>query len=113
MLAVDCEFDVLRALEAPVNAWTDCVQSPTDFWLDTYPITQVFDNPALLSSLASYSERQSGPDLLDKRRTTTGAESVLFLRVQAAASYFSTNRTLMEQPQPVDVDISEFECQYM
>ena len=33
-------------------------------------------------------------------------ESVLFLRIQAAASYYSTNRTLMDYPLPVDVDIS-------
>jgi hypothetical protein len=33
-------------------------------------------------------------------------QSVLFLRVQAAASYYSANRTLMEHPEPVDVDIS-------
>lgn len=33
-------------------------------------------------------------------------ESLLYLRVQAAASYYSTNRTLMGFPPPVDVDIS-------
>jgi hypothetical protein len=36
----------------------------------------------------------------------SAAQSVLFLRIQAAASYYSTNRTLMEHPEPVDVDIS-------
>jgi hypothetical protein len=30
---------------------------------------------------------------------------VLFLRVQAAASYYTANRTLMDHPEPVDVDI--------
>ncbi|KAJ4402412.1 hypothetical protein N0V91_007277 [Didymella pomorum] len=33
------------------------------------------------------------------------ATSLLFLRVQAAASYYSTDRTLMDYPPPVDVDI--------
>lgn len=87
-------------------------QSPTDFWLNTFPITQVFDTPNLISSVASYSEQQPEQSKqLDKRGATGGAESVLFLRVQAAASYYSTNRTLMEHPQPVDVDISKSERQ--
>jgi hypothetical protein len=80
--------------------------SPTDFWLDTYPITHVFDRPELVSSLAQYSELRpdpatSGTVFQDKETT----HSLLFLRIQAAASYYSTNRTLMEHPPPVDVDI--------
>ena len=35
----------------------------------------------------------------------SAAQSVLFLRIQAAASYYTTNRALMERPEPVDVDI--------
>ncbi|KAH8701186.1 hypothetical protein GQ44DRAFT_632396, partial [Phaeosphaeriaceae sp. PMI808] len=34
------------------------------------------------------------------------AQSVVLLRIQAAASYYSTNRTLMEIPELVDVDIT-------
>ncbi|KAF9701409.1 hypothetical protein EKO04_000099 [Ascochyta lentis] len=82
--------------------------SPTDFWLDTYSIAQVFDTPDLISSLASYSEQLAELELkssLDTQRTLAGAQSILFLRVQAAASYYSTNRSLMEHPPPVDVDI--------
>jgi hypothetical protein len=84
-------------------------QSPTDFWLDTYAVTQVFDTPGLISSLANFSENLSAngrQDVLKKQTTLGGAQSILFLRVQAAASYYSTNRSLMEHPPPVDVDIS-------
>ncbi|KAF3050648.1 hypothetical protein E8E11_006257 [Didymella keratinophila] len=80
--------------------------SPTDFWLDTYTITQVFDSPKLISSLAAYSEQLSlyGP-FASVGKPNGGEQSLLFLRVQAAASYYSTNRTLMDYPPPVDVDI--------
>jgi hypothetical protein len=43
-----------------------------------------------------------------KATAPSAAQSVLFLRIQAAASYYTTNRTLMEQPERVDVDISMF-----
>ncbi|KAL1601454.1 hypothetical protein SLS60_006369 [Paraconiothyrium brasiliense] len=81
---------------------------PTDFWLDTFPITQVFETPELISSLAGYSDRGRTLPLQKLGYTTDGsatAQSVLFLRVQAAASYYSTNKTLMAYPSPVDVDI--------
>lgn len=85
-------------------------QSPTDFWLDTYSIAEVFDSPALVSSLATYSDQSHGlvaaseaPSL----KATSGVQSILLLRIQAAASYYSTNQTLMDYPPPVDVDISK------
>ncbi|KAH7392833.1 hypothetical protein BKA66DRAFT_411278 [Pyrenochaeta sp. MPI-SDFR-AT-0127] len=82
---------------------------PTDFWLDTYSLAQVFDTPQLVSSLAHYSEhnqpreRQGQQD--SKGQLSVAPQSILFLRIQAAASYYSTNRTLMQFPPPVDVDI--------
>lgn len=82
-------------------------QQPTDFWLETYSLSHVFDTPELITSLAQYSEQ---PQDSDERKEgfhhSTEPQSVLFLRVQAAASYYSTNRTLMEYPEAVDVDIS-------
>lgn len=86
------------------------IQSPTDFWLDTYSVTEVFDSPELVSSLANYSDQTH--ELVAASKTsglssTRGEQSILFLRVQAAASYYSTNRTLMDYPPPVDVDISK------
>jgi hypothetical protein len=75
----------------------------------------VFDTPGLISSLAQYSEQLLEPDVekrpLHKPVAPLAAQSVLFLRIQAAASYYSTNRTLMEYPEPLDVDIS-MQCHY-
>ncbi|KAH7073804.1 hypothetical protein BKA63DRAFT_534183 [Paraphoma chrysanthemicola] len=82
---------------------------PTDFWLDTYWISDVFDTPELISSLAKYSEQiqETDVEFLGAHDTASApaAQSILFLRIQAAASYYSANRTLMEHPELVDVDI--------
>jgi len=68
----------------------------------------VFETPGLIASLASYSDKRQVLDL-DRPEYSSDdvqlSESLLFLRVQAAASYYSSNRTLMEHPLPVDVDI--------
>ncbi len=85
-------------------------QSPTDFWLDTYTVAQVLDTPELISSLASYSDQlqeATVSSVINSLKPTGEAQSILFLRIQAAASYYSTNRTLMDHPPPVDVDISK------
>jgi hypothetical protein len=83
-------------------------KQPTDFWLDTFPITHVFNTPDLIASLADYSDKRQVLQI-DSPAYAKGdvpvPESVLLLRVQAAASYYSLNRTLMEHPLPVDVDI--------
>ena len=85
-------------------------QQPTDFWLDTFSIAHVFDTPDLISALARHSEGPQEPQIADpgpiKVLLPLASESALFLRIQAAASYYSTNRTLMEHPVPVHVDIS-------
>lgn len=92
-------------------ACTDLAQQPTDFWLDTFTIQQTFDTPELITSLAHYSQQlqESGCQLGDYSQDIqpAAAQSLLFLRVQAAATYYSANRTLMEHPEPVDVDISK------
>jgi hypothetical protein len=87
---------------------TNSSQQPTHFWLDTYSIAHVFDTPTLISFLAEYSDKRqvSKSDKAGTLRDEAApAESILFLRVQAAAAYYSLNRTLMEHPLPVDVDI--------
>lgn len=85
-------------------------QQPTDFWLDTFTIHDTFDTPELVTSLAHYSEQlqDSKTQVQNYAQVVqaAAAQSLLFLRVQAAASYYSANRTLMEHPEPVDVDIS-------
>jgi hypothetical protein len=62
----------------------------------------VLETPELLSSLAAFSKARQDPDAEE----APSAESMLLLRVQAAASYYSLNRTLMEYPPLVDADIS-------
>jgi hypothetical protein len=85
-------------------------QQPTDFWLHTYDISHVFDTPDLIASLAKYSEKRQEPQVTEagylSEHLPPATQSTLFLRVQGAASYYSLNRTLMEQPPAVDVDIS-------
>ena len=65
----------------------------------------MFDTADLISSLSTYSEGRR--HLL--RETHSGAKgpltSTLFLRIQSAASFYSSNRTLMNEPPAVDVDI--------
>lgn len=82
---------------------------PTDFWLDTYTLSQLYHTPPLLHSLARHSgQRQDAKSQIipsAQAGTSTTPRSILFLRVQAAASYYSTNRTLMESPPPVHVDL--------
>ncbi|KAI4958574.1 hypothetical protein J4E86_004178 [Alternaria arbusti] len=82
---------------------------PTDFWLDTYSVTHVFDTPEFISSLSEYNSVIRRDPVDDdgntKEAPPAAPESVLFLRLQAAASYYSTNRTLMDYPPPVDADI--------
>ncbi len=82
-----------------------CGQQPTNFWLDVYNTSHVFDTPDLIQSLATFSEAQQ----TDERTQSTGSgapkESLLFLHVQASADFFSTNRTLMSSPPAVDVEL--------
>ncbi|KAF2640600.1 hypothetical protein P280DRAFT_400418 [Massarina eburnea CBS 473.64] len=85
---------------------------PTDFWLDTFTIPQLFARSKLLHSIADYADVHAQvrkslalPDPRDSLGQLQAPQSLLFLRVQAAASYFTTNETLMREPRPVDVDI--------
>ncbi|KAF2003028.1 hypothetical protein P154DRAFT_544074 [Amniculicola lignicola CBS 123094] len=86
---------------------------PTDFWLDTFTLTHVWATPKLIVSLAKYSQQQqqqqhargSVDSSVDQEETLGTSQSTLFLRIQAAASFFSSNHTLMEHPPPVDADI--------
>ncbi|THW05652.1 hypothetical protein D6D26_02028, partial [Aureobasidium pullulans] len=82
---------------------------PTDFLLESFKVTDVFDSPALLQDLSIYAEeRQSsllGEGLTDSNEPTTIKQSALFLRIQSVASFYTTNKELMQYPPPVDVDI--------
>ncbi|KAK0842649.1 hypothetical protein LTR03_009129 [Friedmanniomyces endolithicus] len=78
---------------------------PTNLWLDVYNTSHVFDTPDFIQSLAVFSE---GQQTIESPQRTGGEalkESLLFLHVQAAADFFSTNRTLMNSPPAVDVEL--------
>ncbi|KAJ5754038.1 uncharacterized protein N7511_008191 [Penicillium nucicola] len=101
---------------------------PTSFTLSTYPLPQTISNKALISSLSIYtnarlaaldndlqsnsiqrhalplphSSKKGGTDPLDASPTT---DSVLFLRIHAAADYFSTDAALMRDVPAVAVDV--------
>ncbi|KAG9573057.1 hypothetical protein KCU77_g15354, partial [Aureobasidium melanogenum] len=83
---------------------------PTDFFLDTFEVPTVFDTPALLQDLGTYAEERQNilgeNDLEDfGELTTTSNRSVLFLRIQSAANFYTTDQALMQHPDPVYVDI--------
>lgn len=65
----------------------------------------MFDTPALIQSLAAFAEQQALLPANSELKHKQPSGSLLFLRVQAAADYFTTNKTLMLRPQPVDIDI--------
>jgi len=86
--------------------------------LDTYDLSTVFDTPALITSLAQYSEgrqldlgevEMQEPSIskadLKSKRAFDDVSSTLFLRIQAAADFYTMNQTIMEHVPPVFVDI--------
>ena len=87
------------------------IKQPTSFNFDLFTLDEVFNTPNIITSLAVYSEsRQDYPSVINNpRRASAGADpiSILFLRVEAAADYFTTNKTLMQNVPPVSVDISK------
>ncbi|EAW08450.1 uncharacterized protein ACLA_031850 [Aspergillus clavatus NRRL 1] len=92
---------------------------PTIFTLDTYTLANALDDPTLLASVSRYSAARLEASLLPVRQASNpnsdgargsagagaGADSVLFLRVRAAAEYFSPDEGLMERVPPVLVDV--------
>ncbi|KAJ5493387.1 hypothetical protein N7539_002133 [Penicillium diatomitis] len=99
---------------------------PTSFTLTTYTLSQAMNDPILLSSLSKYStshlaalaasaaaaaaidDRPVETSPLTQQRpqeTTLINDSILFLRVQAAADYFSPDQALMQRVPPVVVDV--------
>lgn len=72
-----------------------------------HTLQETFDTPELIQSLSAFTEaasesRSSQPP---SDSPSEGQESLLFLHVQAAADFFTTNKTLMSQPPAVDVDL--------
>ncbi|KAK5743687.1 hypothetical protein LTR17_002594 [Elasticomyces elasticus] len=79
---------------------------PTNFVLDVFNTTHIFDTPDLIQDLAAYSETQQNKQPIKQESTKHhDQESILFLRVQAAADFFTSNKTLMSSAPPVDVEL--------
>ncbi|KAF7585102.1 hypothetical protein BBP40_012745 [Aspergillus hancockii] len=86
---------------------------PTAFTLTTHTLLQVIEDPPLFSSISVYSQAHLASPLTNTipRRSSSihdqapTSDSVLFLRITAAADYFSLNKKLMENVPPVAADI--------
>lgn len=70
-----------------------------------YNISEVFDTPELIQALAAYAEEPNRERPVPSRSIARSEESVLFLRVRAAADFFTTDKKLMSNPPPVDIDL--------
>lgn len=81
-----------------------------------YPLDAVWETPELIQSLADYASSRQEPAVYDQAQQPVvhrpspddikeRKASILLLRVQAAADYFTDNRALMENPPPVLVDL--------
>lgn len=99
---------------------TNVQQQPTEFSLSTHTLEEVFDNPDLLTALSAYAyARQAEIDHYERQRLAgrravhaltpnNPAEqriSILFLRIFAAADYYTLDKVLMENVPPVLVDV--------
>lgn len=74
---------------------------PTNFWLHVFQPSEILQNSELLNSLDDFSRHHQA----QVKPRNPGTENILLLRVRAAADFFTTNRILMLDPPPVDVDI--------
>jgi hypothetical protein len=95
-------------------------QQPTAFKINTYELPVVWETPDLVSSLYDYTmsrlpqdevdnAEDERPQTRDRKKGAGGSteshKSVLLLQILAAADYFTTNATLMENVPPVHADI--------
>ncbi|KAM5442254.1 hypothetical protein MferCBS31731_002628 [Microsporum ferrugineum] len=80
---------------------------PTAFSLSTYEASQIIQSPNLLVSLAEFSESHVHSKKNSTSRGTVAHPSgvTLFLLIDAAADYFTTDKALMADVPPVLVDI--------
>lgn len=91
------------------------IQEPTEFTLDVFELSTVWDTPALIQSLAEYAtSRQLAGDEQDpepgihqpsSQESAEKRSSLLLLRVVATADYFTDHAKLMTNPPPVLVDL--------
>lgn len=97
-------------------------KQPTAFTLTTHELSSTLENIDLLSSLSVFStarltsskaalqedampRRATGHSSSDSFDRAPATNSALFLRIYAAADYYTTNKSLMENVPPVAVDL--------
>lgn len=79
----------------------------------------MFDDPVLITSLSVFSEtrlqeqEEVGTEVEGDRAPSGSKSTTLFLKVSAAADFFSSNKTLMSEPPPVLVDLSKRSLLYL
>ncbi|EFR01340.1 hypothetical protein MGYG_04347 [Nannizzia gypsea CBS 118893] len=80
---------------------------PTEFTLSTYTPSEILQSPNLLASLAEFSELQAHRNQNSTSLGTSirAAEVTLYLVVDAAADYFTSDKALMANVPPVLVDL--------
>ncbi|CAD0112737.1 unnamed protein product [Aureobasidium uvarum] len=115
---MDLQLDILSSKKLSVRTALPVI-FPTEkhprglsswYTLENLRPGQRYEAPALLQDLSSYAEERQNILLAggsgDAGELTTAAKrSVLFLRVQSAANFYTTDKALMQQPPPVYVDI--------
>jgi hypothetical protein len=67
-------------------------------------VAEAFESPELVSELAAYSA-QLQESACHELEALSDKQNLLFLRVRAAADFYSTNKTLMRQPPAAGVDL--------
>ncbi|KAG9242080.1 hypothetical protein BJ878DRAFT_426700 [Calycina marina] len=77
---------------------------PTSIRMETYELQTVFETPDLILSLAQYRVTLDGPAPLTSS-TFDSESSVLLLHIQAAADYFTMDKSLMKDVLPVYIDV--------
>ena len=72
----------------------------------------MFDTPALIQDLAAFSEARPSRTVTRATEQQEGLTdpsdaALLFLRIWAAADFYTLDKNLMREPPSVDVDISQ------
>lgn len=71
--------------------------------MTTYTVPEVLDDADLITSLSAYAASQKPREDADAKTKTESSK--LLLRVITAADYFTENKKLMTNPEPVYVDL--------
>jgi hypothetical protein len=78
--------------------------------LDTFEVHEIESSPELKKDLADFTHATTINSCSEEGYIVedTPQQPLLYLRIQAAAEFYTTNHTLMNNPPPVLVDISRF-----